>query len=145
MLLGRQAGNCEAMISAPRTRRHFLPATGPLGPGCWPAPGALRCIDRRHSACVRCPVTSRPTFAEIDALLSGATPQFALQLHARALLLCDLPEDDRTRQYGLEKMRMLEQLAMGTTRAPSTSIAPEPGDAGWRSIPSHPGTTGRTG
>lgn len=61
---------------------------------------------------------THPKIAEIDALLSGATPQFSMQLKVRLHVLIDgLPDGDVARAYGEEQMRMLDRLALGTSRS----------------------------
>ena len=76
------------------------------------------------------------TKAQIDALVGPATPHFAYQQRARVEeLVLDLPEDDEVRQYGEEKMELLDRLghasslAEGGPREPLSRI-------GWETIPS---------
>lgn len=58
-----------------------------------------------------------PTIAEIDELLSGATPQFSMQLKARLhAMIIKLEENEPARKYGEQQMEMLDKLALGTTR-----------------------------
>jgi hypothetical protein len=64
--------------------------------------------------------TDAPTVKEIDALLSGATPQFSMQLKARLrAMIAELPASDTVRKYGEVQMRMLDRLATGTSRGSS--------------------------
>jgi hypothetical protein len=57
------------------------------------------------------------TIESIDALLSGATPQFSMQLKARLWdMIQDLPERDDVRIYGEQQMLFLDEIATGTTR-----------------------------
>ncbi len=84
-------------------------------------------------------LTGVVTIKEIDALLSGATPQFSMQLKARVWgMIEDLPADSEVRMYGLRQMQMLDRLALGTTRGVRSPGAPPAADSGWTSIPSHP-------
>ena len=82
---------------------------------------------------------SDASIKQIDALLSGATPQFAMQLKARVFDIVEhLPKEDDVRTYGETQMRMLDRLAMGTTRGVRAPGRPPADAAGWASIPSHP-------
>ncbi len=54
----------------------------------------------------------------IDALVGPATPQFAYQLRARVEeLVKDLPEGDPVREYGEEKMALLDRLGHASSKA----------------------------
>ena len=81
-----------------------------------------------------------PTVKDVDALLSGATPQFAMQLKARVWdLIRELPEGHDVRTYGSAQMALLDEMARGTTRAPQTTRGrAADDDRGWAAIPSHP-------
>ena len=82
---------------------------------------------------------ARPTIADVDALVSGATPQFSQQIRERVLhLVRDLPERDEVRLYAERHALVLERIAMGTTRGTSAKGAPGVDDGGWAAIPSHP-------
>jgi hypothetical protein len=79
------------------------------------------------------------SITDVDALLSGATPQFAMQLKARVWALVQhLPEGDEARSYGERQMVMLDNLALGTTRGERSPGSPDADDQGWQAIPSHP-------
>lgn len=76
---------------------------------------------------------------DVDALLSGATPQFSMQIKARLHALIEgLPEDDEARRYGEQQMVLLDRLALGTTRGLRAPGRPPMEDDGWRALPSHP-------
>src|SRR3954453_13825347 len=58
------------------------------------------------------------TIAAIDALVGPATPHFAYQLRARvAELVRDLPVGHPVRQYGEEKMELLDRLGHASSKA----------------------------
>ena len=79
---------------------------------------------------------AQPTIRDIDALVGPATPHFAYQLRARLReLIDDLPADDEVRRYGEEKMRMLEDLGLASSKAEN---APRESREriGWETIPS---------
>lgn len=79
------------------------------------------------------------TIKQVDSLLSGATPQFSMQLKARLWALIEqLPADHEARRYGEAQMQLLDRLAMGTTRAGRGPAEPPADAAGWAAIPSHP-------
>lgn len=91
----------------------------------------------RYSLAMMTPTS--PSIKEIDALLSGATPQFSQQLKARLYaLVSELPADDPVRRYGEVQMQMLDRLARGTTRSTSGIAEPPATDASWDTLPSHP-------
>jgi hypothetical protein len=78
-----------------------------------------------------------PTKEDIDALVGPATPHFAYQLRARIReLIENLPEGDPVRQYGEEKMELLDRLGYASSKA--EDLPPEPRDrgVGWNRIPS---------
>lgn len=59
-----------------------------------------------------------PTREAVDALVGPATPQFAYQLRARVEeLVKDLPEGDPVREYGEEKMALLDRLGHASSKA----------------------------
>jgi len=81
-------------------------------------------------------VRREPTIDDIDALVGPATPHFALQLRARVReQIADLPDDHPVRRYGEEKMALLDQLGLASSKA-------EEGDReskdrlGWDGLPS---------
>jgi hypothetical protein len=77
-----------------------------------------------------------PTFAEIDALVSPATPQFAYQLRARVReLVLDLADDDPVRRYAEEKMAYLDQLGHASSKAHDGGREPR-SRPGWETLPS---------
>lgn len=76
---------------------------------------------------------------DIDALLSGATPQFAMQLKARLhALIGALPADSEVREYGERQLDLLDHLALGSTRGVRAPGRPPLDSPGWEAIPSHP-------
>ncbi len=78
-----------------------------------------------------------PTIADVDYLVGPATPQFAFQLRARVRdLVRDLPEDHPVRQYGEEKIDLLERLAHASSKAEEGPLEP-PERPGWEGLPSH--------
>lgn len=79
------------------------------------------------------------TINDIDALVTGATPQFSQQILERVkALVAPLPDGDPVRAYGELQMTVLERIATGTTRGLRAPGVPAPDDEGWKSIPSHP-------
>ncbi len=79
------------------------------------------------------------TVNDIDLLVTGATPQFSLQILERIkALVLPLPEGDEVRAYGELQMQVLERIATGTTRGTGRLGVPDEDDPGWDSIPSHP-------
>lgn len=79
------------------------------------------------------------TVNDIDALVTGATPQFSQQILERVkALIAPLPEGDGVRAYGELQLRVLDRIATGTTRGTRAPGVPDADDAGWDSIPSHP-------
>lgn len=77
-----------------------------------------------------------PTREDIDALVGPATPHFAYQLRARVRELIDgLPEDHPVREYGEEKIELLDRLGHASSKAENSP--PEPRSRiGWETIPS---------
>jgi hypothetical protein len=77
-----------------------------------------------------------PTKEDIDALIGPATPHFAYQLRARVRELVEgLPADHPVRQYGEEKMELLDRLGYASSKA--EDITPEPRTRiGWETLPS---------
>ena len=79
------------------------------------------------------------TIHDIDALVTGATPQFSLQILERVkALIAPLPEDDAVREYGELQIVVLERIATGTTRGTRAPGVPGVDDEGWAELPSHP-------
>ena len=79
---------------------------------------------------------TEPTREDIDALVGPATPHFAYQIRARVReLIEDLPEDHPVRQYGEEKIELLDRLGYASSKAEDSP--PEPRTRiGWETIPS---------
>jgi hypothetical protein len=72
----------------------------------------------------------------IDALVGPATPHFAYQLRARVEeLVKDLPEDDPVRQYGEERMELLDRLGYSSSKA-ETGGRVRRDVPGWTELPS---------
>jgi RecB family exonuclease len=79
---------------------------------------------------------AEPTREDIDALVGPATPHFAYQLRARVEeLIADLPESNAVRQYGLEKMELLDRLGYASSKAEEGEREPR-SRPGWDEIPS---------
>lgn len=79
------------------------------------------------------------TVNDIDALITGATPQFSLQILERVkALIAPLPDGDEVRAYGELQLAVLDRMATSTTRGVRKVAVPGDDEAGWRSIPSHP-------
>ena len=77
-----------------------------------------------------------PTFADIDALVWPATPQFAYQLRARVKeLVVDLPDDSAVRRYAEEKMELLDKLGHASSKAHDGGREPR-SRPGWDGLPS---------
>ena len=69
-----------------------------------------------------------PTKEDIDALVGPATPHFAYQLRARI-------DNHPVKQYGLEKMELLDRLGYASSKAEEGK--PEPRSRpGWDQLPS---------
>ncbi|MCB0877646.1 MAG: hypothetical protein KDC46_01510 [Thermoleophilia bacterium] len=78
------------------------------------------------------------TVHDIDALVSGATPQFSQQILERVkALIADLPEDDDVRAYGEQQLIVLDRMATATTRG-IRRLGVSEDTPGWDEIPSHP-------
>lgn len=77
-----------------------------------------------------------PTKEDIDALVGPATPHFAYQLRARIdELISTLPDNHPVKQYGLEKMELLDRLGYASSKAEEGK--PEPRSRpGWDQLPS---------
>jgi hypothetical protein len=79
---------------------------------------------------------AEPTFADVDALVGPATPQFAYQLRARIEeLIMDLPPDHPVRTYAEEKMDLLDRLAFASSKAENGGREPRT-RPGWEELPS---------
>ncbi|HLX31981.1 MAG TPA: hypothetical protein VKR79_04350 [Gaiellaceae bacterium] len=77
-----------------------------------------------------------PTFADVDALVGPATPQFAYQLRARVReLVRDLPDDDPVRRYAEEKAELLDRLGYASSKAADSHREPRT-RPGWSELPS---------
>jgi hypothetical protein len=77
-----------------------------------------------------------PTFADVDALVGPATPQFAYQLRARVReLVRDLAEDHPVRRYAEEKMELLDRLGYASSKAEDGGREPR-SRPGWSGLPS---------
>ena len=76
---------------------------------------------------------------DIDALVTGATPQFSQQILERVKALIEpLPEGDAVRAYGEQQLVVLERMATATTRGIRKLGVPAEDDQGWDTIPSRP-------
>lgn len=79
------------------------------------------------------------TVNDIDALVTGATPQFSMQIAERVkALIAPLPAEDEVRAYGELQLAVLDRIATGTTRGIRALGVPGVDDEGWSSLPSHP-------
>ena len=77
-----------------------------------------------------------PTREDIDALVGPATPHFAYQLRARLEeLIQDLSDGNPVKQYGLQKMELLDRLGFASSKAESGEREPR-SRPGWDEIPS---------
>jgi hypothetical protein len=77
-----------------------------------------------------------PTFADVDALVGPATPQFAYQLRARVReLVQDLTEDHPVRRYADEQMQLLDRLGHASSKASDGGREPR-SRPGWSGLPS---------
>jgi hypothetical protein len=82
-----------------------------------------------------------PTIDDIDALVGPATPHFAYQIRARVkALIKDLPPDHPVRRYGEEKLELLDQLGLASSKAEEGPLEP-PDRLGWETLPSHRAVT----
>ena len=78
----------------------------------------------------------QPTREDIDALVGPATPHFAYQLRARIEeLILDLPDSDPVKQYGLEKMELLDRLGYASSKA-EEGEREQLSRPGWEQLPS---------
>jgi hypothetical protein len=79
------------------------------------------------------------TINDVDALVTGATPQFSQQILERVKALIEpLPEGDEVRAYGEQHILVLERMATSTTRGIRRLGVPDEDDQGWDTIPSRP-------
>ena len=79
---------------------------------------------------------AEPTREDVDALVGPATPHFAYQLRARVEeLIADLPDSDTVKQYGLEKMELLDRLGYASSKAEEGEREPR-SRPGWDELPS---------
>jgi hypothetical protein len=77
-----------------------------------------------------------PTFADVDALVGPATPQFAYQLRARVReLVMDLADDHPVRKYAEEKAELLDRLGYASSKAADSHREPRT-RPGWSELPS---------
>ena len=77
-----------------------------------------------------------PTFADIDALVGPATPQFAYQLRARVReLVLDLPDDHPVKRHAEEQMALLDRLGHASSKAAAGGREPR-SRPGWSKLPS---------
>ena len=80
---------------------------------------------------------AEPTFDDIEALVGPATPHFAFQLRARVReLIAGLPEADPVRQFGEEKIRLLDDLGHASSKAEDDEPEEPMTRIGWDEIPS---------
>jgi hypothetical protein len=85
---------------------------------------------------VRLRDVAEPTREDVDALVGPATPHFAYQLRARVEeLVSDLPEDHPVRQYGEERMELLDRLGHASSKADDGPREPA-SRLGWDQVPS---------
>jgi hypothetical protein len=79
---------------------------------------------------------AEPSLRDVDALVGPATPHFAYQLRARVReLIQDLPADHPVRRYGEEKMRMLDDLGLASSKA-DQGARESRRRPGWETVPS---------
>lgn len=78
------------------------------------------------------------TINDIDALMSGATPQFSQQILERMRALVEPLAEGEVRAYGELQLAVLERMAESTTRGVRALGVPAVDDEGWTEIPSHP-------
>jgi hypothetical protein len=77
-----------------------------------------------------------PTREDVDAIVGPATPHFAYQLRARLEeLIADLPDSHPVRQYGLERMELLDRLGYASSKAEEDAREPST-RPGWEKLPS---------
>ena len=78
----------------------------------------------------------QPTREDVDALVGPATPHFAYQLRARVEeLIADLPDSHPVKQYGRERMELLDRLGYASSKAEEGARAPR-SRPGWDELPS---------
>jgi RecB family exonuclease len=79
---------------------------------------------------------AEPTREDIDALVGPATPHFAYQLRARVEeLIQGLADNNEVRQYGLQKMELLDRLGHASSKAEEGEREPR-SRPGWEELPS---------
>jgi RecB family exonuclease len=79
---------------------------------------------------------AQPTKEDIDALVGPATPHFAYQLRARVEeLIRDLADGNPVKEYGLEKMELLDRLGYASSKADDGEREPS-SRPGWDKLPS---------
>ncbi len=79
------------------------------------------------------------TVHDIDALVTGATPQFSQQIAERVkALVADLPEDSDVRTYADQQLLVLDRMATATTRGIRRLGVPDEDADGWQELPSRP-------
>ncbi|MFL5983014.1 MAG: hypothetical protein ACJ74D_10710 [Gaiellaceae bacterium] len=79
---------------------------------------------------------AEPTREDIDALVGPATPHFAYQLRARVEeLVHELPDSHPVKQYGVEKMELLDRLGYASSKAEEGEREPR-SRPGWDELPS---------
>ena len=79
---------------------------------------------------------AEPTREQIDELVGPATPHFAYQLHARVEeLILGLPDSHPVKQYGLERMELLDRLGYASSKAEEGEREPR-SRPGWDELPS---------
>ena len=77
-----------------------------------------------------------PTREDVDALVGPATPHFAYQLRARVEeLIADLPDGHPVKQYGRERMELLDSLGFASSKAAEGEREPR-SRPGWDELPS---------
>ena len=77
-----------------------------------------------------------PTREDVDALVGPATPHFAYQLRARVEeLIADLPDSHPVKQYGRERMELLDNLGFASSKAAEGEREPR-SRPGWEELPS---------
>ena len=79
---------------------------------------------------------AEPTREDIDALVGPATPHFAYQLRARVEeLIQDLADRNPVKEYGLQKMELLDRLGYASSKAEEGEREPR-SRPGWDELPS---------
>jgi len=80
---------------------------------------------------------AEPTVDDIEALVGPATPHFAFQIRARVRELIEgLREDDPVRLFGEEKIRLLDDLGLASSKAENDEPEEPRTRIGWDEIPS---------